>query len=455
MSLPGQKMYVVTTPELVQTVQKQHKTLAFPPIEAKFASKVCGVGPGTQSILNINVNGDEGDWGLSMDSYSAMRTALKPGPQLDDMNRVMIEEIAKSLDQLQPAQRETRTINIYTWLRDTITMATTRSVYGPLNPYNDKAIADAFWEFENGLMSILVGFLPSVTARKPIMARDKVAKAFEAYYKAGGLENASILAHKRYRASTDNGVALGDLARFELGNSIGLLVNTTPAAFWTLLFLYSHPDLLDDVRKEIERVIETNSENDSIVKSVDITSLKKNCPLLLSSYQETLRHRSMGTSVREVMEDTYLDQWLLKKGAMLQMPSRIIHQDAELWGTDVTDFNPRRFLEEEKANRPRDVCFRAFGGGKTLCPGRHFATNEILAIVATFIVRFDMMPSEGQWRLPTTFDTNVAAVLMEPDTDIEVTISVRDGLDNVEWAIKLYGSEEIFAMVTEDRAETQ
>lgn len=28
----------------------------------------------------------------------------------------------------------------------------------------------------------------------------------------------------------------------------------------------------------------------------------------------------MGTSVREVMEHTYLDQWLLKKGSMLQMP---------------------------------------------------------------------------------------------------------------------------------------
>jgi hypothetical protein len=43
----------------------------------------------------------------------------------------------------------------------------------------------------------------------------------------------------------------------------------------------------------------------------------------------------MGASVREVMEYTYLEQWLLKKGAMLQMPSRIIHQDADLWGPDL------------------------------------------------------------------------------------------------------------------------
>ncbi|KUI69476.1 25-hydroxycholesterol 7-alpha-hydroxylase [Cytospora mali] len=455
MVLPGQKMYVVTKPELIQSVQKQHKTLAFPPIEAKFASKVCGASLEAQAILSKNVNGDEGNFGLSMESYAAMRTALKPGSQLDDMNRVMIQEIARSLDLLEPAKGQSRRTSIYAWLRDSITTATTISVYGPMNPYNDKAIADAFWEFESGLMSILVGFLPSITARKPLAARTKVAKAFEAYYKAGGVQKASALAQKRYQAEIDNNVSLEDIARYEVGGSIAILVNTAPAAFWTLLLLHSHPDLLESIREEIDACTETTTDNGSIVRTVDITTLKGACPLLLSSYQEVLRYCSMGTSVREVMEDTYLDQWLLKKGALLQMPSRIIHQDASLWGTNVTDFNPRRFLPEEKQNRPRDVCFRAFGGGKTLCPGRHFATNEILAVVAVFIARLDMKPVEGDWKLPTTANTNVAAVVMEPDDDIEVEIKTRQGFEGVKWALKLDSSEETFAMVTEDLEETE
>lgn len=143
--LPGQKMYVVTTPELVQMVQKQHRVLAFPPVEAKFASTVCGVSPETQALLLQNVNGDEGDHGLSMESHAAMRAALKPGSQIDEMNRAMLYEIAGSLDLLEPDKGTTRQINMYEWLRDTITTATTRSVYGPMNPYDDKAIADAFW----------------------------------------------------------------------------------------------------------------------------------------------------------------------------------------------------------------------------------------------------------------------------------------------------------------------
>ncbi|KAI1206943.1 cytochrome P450 [Annulohypoxylon truncatum] len=438
MSLPGQKMYVVTDPELVQTVQKQHKILAFPPIEAKFASQVCGASLEAQAILNKNVNGDEGNFGLSMESYDAMRAGLKPGSQLDDMNRLMIQEIAKSLDSLQPRKGESRRIGMYSWLRDAITTATTRSVYGPMNPYDDKSIADAFWN-----------------SKAPIAARAKVAKAFEAYYKAGGVKKASALAQNRYQAEINNNVPLEDIARYEVGGSIAVLVNTAPAAFWTLLLLHSHPGVLDDIRKEIDACIETTTENSTTIKAIDITTLKESCSLLLSSYQEVLRYCSMGTSVREVMEDTYLGPWLLKKGAMLQMPSRIIHQDANIWGANVKDFNPRRFLPEEKQNRPRDTCFRAFGGGKTLCPGRHFATNEILAVVAVFIARLDMKPVEGDWKLPTTANTNVAAVVMEPDDDIEVEIRTRPGFEDVQWAINLNKSEKIFAMVTEDSVETE
>ncbi|KAL9054390.1 MAG: hypothetical protein Q9162_004192 [Coniocarpon cinnabarinum] len=99
--LLGQKMYVVTTLGLIQAIQRQPRTLAFPPIEAKFASTICGASRERQEILNRNVNGDEGHWGLSMEAYDGMRAALKPGPQLDDMNRVMIQKIAAALDELQ------------------------------------------------------------------------------------------------------------------------------------------------------------------------------------------------------------------------------------------------------------------------------------------------------------------------------------------------------------------
>ena len=145
MSMPGQKMYVVTTPDLIQAIQKQPKALAFPPIEAKFASAVCGVSKEAHNTLLKNVNGDEGDWGLSMESYAAMRSALAPGAGLDKMNRTMIENIATSLDQIVPSRESRMRLQLSKWLRSAITLATTNAVYGPQNPFKNQAVQDGFW----------------------------------------------------------------------------------------------------------------------------------------------------------------------------------------------------------------------------------------------------------------------------------------------------------------------
>lgn len=138
-------MYIVTKLEIIQAVQKLPKVLAFPPIEAKFASQVCGSSTEAHNILMKNVNGDEGNWGLSMESYEAMRAALKPGAGLDDMNRLMIQSIAASLDSLTSETSQTVRLQLAGWLRESVTAATTNSVYGPQNPFKEKEVVNAFW----------------------------------------------------------------------------------------------------------------------------------------------------------------------------------------------------------------------------------------------------------------------------------------------------------------------
>ena len=309
-------------------------------------------------------------------------------------------------------------------------------------------------------MAILVGVFPSITARKGIAGRAIVAKAFEQYYQGDGLMAGSILAKNRYEVAEKNGVALEDIAKLEVGGVIALVANSSPAAFWTIFFINSTPGLLDDIRREVDAVVVTNNEGHEITRSLDIKSLKEQCPLLTSTFQETLRYCSIGTQVREVMEDTILDgQWLLEKGAMLQMPSRIIHKDPSLWGPDVEEFNPRRFMKDSEAQRssskarkrPSPACFRAFGGGTTLCPGRHFATNEILALTAMFVLRFDMAPSAGTWSMPTMNNSNMAIIVVQPDTDFEVEVSRREGFETGRFTCGLNGSDTIFAVTVEDR----
>ena len=309
-------------------------------------------------------------------------------------------------------------------------------------------------------MTFLIGLFPLFTARKGAAGRARVVKAFEQYFRKDGHKQGSILIRNRYDVSSRNGISIEDIARYEVGGALAVLVNTAPAAFWILFLVYSHRGLLEDLRKEVDQILTTDAdETGNLLRSLDISSVKTSCPLLASTFQEVLRYSSMGTSVRQVMADTVLDsQYLLKKGAMVQMPSRIIHKDASIWGSDVDEFNPRRFLKgepqkTENGRRPNPAAFRAFGGGTTLCPGRHFATTEVLAVVTMFITRYDMVPTAGEWSMPKTDNTNVATVIMEPDTDIEVEVSARKGFEDGRWAFGLRDSRKIFAVVAEDRAE--
>ena len=137
----------------------------------------------------------------------------------------------------------------------------------------------------------------------------------------------------------------------------------------------------------------TVSTTGEVTRSIDISNAKIHCPLLASTYQEVLRKCSIGTSIREVNQDTILNnQWLLKKDALIQMPTSVIHRDPSVWGTDVDEFNPRRFMKNEpqkteNGKKPNPAAFRAFGGGTTLCPGRHFATTETFAVVTMLVMR--------------------------------------------------------------------
>ena len=139
------KLYVINSIDLISSVQRLPKILAFPPIEAKFATTICASSKEGNQIIANNLNGEEGDWGYSHDVYKSMNSALAPGPALDGMNRIMIQNIADSLNKLRPQGNQPLEIKLAEWSRHEITMATTNSVYGSHNPFKDPNVENAFW----------------------------------------------------------------------------------------------------------------------------------------------------------------------------------------------------------------------------------------------------------------------------------------------------------------------
>ncbi|KAL8700525.1 MAG: hypothetical protein Q9201_005400 [Fulgogasparrea decipioides] len=454
--MPTSKVYIINSVELISSVQRLPKELAFPPIEARFATTICASSKEANDILAVNLSGEDGDWGYSHDVYKSLHSALAPGVGLDGMNRVMIQNVADSVDKLRAKGGRLTRIGLWEWSRHEITLATTNSVYGKHNPFKDPRVEQAFWDFENGLVMILINILPSLTARKSCQARELVGQAFQRYFEAKHHETGSTLVQSRYNTSSHNRIPLADIARYEVGGAIAILVNTAPAVFWVLFHIFANREVLRDCRNEVEKIMFTSTKDGHAKRRLDITAIKQNCPILTSTFQEILRQRTIGAQVRQVMQDTVLEnRYLLKKGATVIMPSLVVHTDPAVWGSDVLDFNHKRFTKEsnsqKETRKPSPKAFRVFGGGTTLCPGRHFATTEILATAVMFIMRYDLIPLAGEWKAPTTEKTNIAAVVMEPDTDVPVEVVPRPGFADGVWEFGLADSEMVFEVAAEDK----
>jgi len=107
------------------------------------------------------------------------------------------------------------------------------------------------------------------------------------------------------------------------------------------------------------------------------------------------------------------NQYSFRKGDRVGICPPLAHLDAELFPQPQA-FLPRRWLPEGADVTAAEVvaaaqgrlpmgslskggkalasasAFLPFGGGASLCPGRRFARNEIKALVAVLLLRFDM-----------------------------------------------------------------
>jgi len=304
-------------------------------------------------------------------------------------------------------------------------------------------------------MIMIMELFPSILARESFQARELMTKAFIKYFEEGGHNEGSGLIQTRYKHSTEHKVPVEDIARFEVGGAIAILVNTSPTAFWMTYHLYSAPGALRECREELSKIIsaETITTEDCktvTVRTLDLSQVKLCCPILLSTMQEVLRLHTVGISSRMVMEDHMLDnKYLLKKGSTVLIPSPVQHTNSGAWGPDVSEFDHRRFLPKEKRHQP--VAFRGFGGGTTLCPGRHFASTEILAFAALLILRFDITPVDSKWNCPTIDKAGIFETVPTPDHDIKVKISPRAGQDKSDkWRVLVSDSDKAMPISVED-----
>jgi len=277
------------------------------------------------------------------------------------------------------------------------------------------------------------------------------AVAFEKYFARLDHEKGAALIQARYRHSMDHHIPLNDIARAEFANGIALLSNTIPNTFWMLYHIYSDPTVLAEIRKELAGVV---SMTDGNTRTLDVSKVKTSCPILLSAWKEVLRLHSAAVTVRQVTQDHMLNgEFLLKEGNTVLMPSPVQHHNAAIWGPDHNTFNHRRFANSNTGSRTTQAGFRAFGGGTTLCPGRHFATTEILAFTAIMLLQFDVTPVSGSWNNGLASVADIWESTSRPAEDFEVEIrAIESSASGRDWAFVLSDSDEPIALSAEDIA---
>lgn len=180
----------------------------------------------------------------------------------------------------------------------------------------------------------------------------------------------------------------------------------------TLLMGHWHamqkPDLLTQLRRELITVW-PDLETQPALK--DLEAL----PLLTATIKESLRFIPSGVSLTRVVPPggAMISGRQIPGGTAVGMAILHVHQSAEIWGEDVLEFRPERWLGggdqaegttlDSDHKKDLEHWLVPFSRGPRMCFGMNLAWAELYIAFATMIRRFDLAidattPEDMEWR---------------------------------------------------------
>ncbi|KAL1303762.1 hypothetical protein AAFC00_007102 [Neodothiora populina] len=250
----------------------------------------------------------------------------------------------------------------------------------PIRPYA-KYLPDPF--FSKGLESVrnLHG-IAEVAVNKRLDAAEKG--------EMGGKRRNDIL-DMLVRSKDANGNPMGreelvSEALTELIAGSDTVSNTTCAIFyWVLHGERAAPGTI---------VSRLQAELDAAVPAGEIATHAqvKNLPFLRRCIDEAMRlHSTSALGLPRIVTSEMgveFDGIHFPKGTVLSVPSYTIHHDADVWGPDVEEFRPDRWLPGNLTERQK-ICFNPFSYGPRACVGQNVAHMELALIIGTAFRRYD------------------------------------------------------------------
>jgi cytochrome P450 len=200
-----------------------------------------------------------------------------------------------------------------------------------------------------------------------------------------------------------------ELLRNEMIVHLGASSETQGVAeAWCLYLLWQHPESLELLREEVDRVSGGEVLNTQHIPDLTYT---------LQVIRETLRlYPTAYGVVRDCVQDTDLCGQAVSKRQVFFISLPALHRSPRFWN-EPEAFRPERFTTEATAQLHRHQ-YMPFGAGKHVCIGQHIALPTMTLAIALFAQRFE-------WRFDDPDVGSVGLATLKPSGPFKVTIRPR------------------------------
>jgi hypothetical protein len=371
-------------------------------------------------------------------------------------NRVFSERLAADAKTFDPSESR----GLYDWLRDRMFTASTTALMGSHLLEMVPNLCEEFWGFDKEMLSFFFQ-IPAFMMSEAYTRREKILSSLEAWdAKMTGLSVdhvamdpnndvdweplfGSRLNRARRLHYAERGQNKRSRAGFDLGLLFGLSSNAIPATGWMLMHILNpggDSTLYGRVMEELRTVERSDG-------SIDVPALIS-LPLLLSIHHEVLRlytdvlvSRDLDREMVLPLNESGTKTVTLPKNGMIMAPSWLGHHDAGVWSeaAPCEEFYAERFLKRDLDTGKDRFSLDGtsgklfpFGGGKTQCPGRIFAKQEVLGAVAKLLLDFEFEVlgfMDGKGADTTSFpglrSSYQGSGIMVAEGDIKVKVRAR------------------------------
>ncbi|OUS23964.1 hypothetical protein A9Q99_25760 [Gammaproteobacteria bacterium 45_16_T64] len=221
------------------------------------------------------------------------------------------------------------------------------------------------------------------------MLREDIA-AIRARMDSEETHTLSVLA----RATNEDGTLL-DVERV-ISESVGLMIggHETSAATgaWLGIWMQQRPDVTAKVREELIAHVQEEGKYDAL-KAAEL-------PYMTAVLSESQRLTPSAVGfIRWLRNDTQIGDWVIPAGTAVLPNIYLTHRRHDIYGDDVLDFKPERWLGEGKKYKPTE--FMPFGGGRRACVGMNQARQQLRIIFGEFARRVDFSSEfDGATEMP-------------------------------------------------------